>query len=78
MELPPWWDDEPDDLARYLRATAERDAIDRAVTAMADARALAMAKMSQSGMTFAQIATETGLTVARVQQLVERGRRLIG
>lgn len=76
VELPAWWDEEPDDLARYLRATAERDALDQAVGRMTDLRALAVLRLNLSGMSYGKIAEATGVTPARIQQLVGRGRRL--
>lgn len=76
MELPEWWDEEPDALARYLRAATEQAEIDAQSKHLTELRAIAAAAMSRSGMSLNQIARAVGLTKPAVQGLVEKGRWL--
>jgi DNA-directed RNA polymerase specialized sigma24 family protein len=63
-----------DPLTQYLELTREQEAHDAASRRLAALRAQTLAGMHAAGSSYAQIAEQTGLTRARVQQLVERGR----
>ena len=71
---PDWWDDIADPVARYGRAGQEQAAAEAVVTRLSDLRARCLAELHTDGWSYARIAQETGLSRARVQQLVERGR----
>lgn len=61
-------------LARYHNAERQVEDSQALVTVAADARAKALSDLHDLGWSYQRIATEIGLTRARVQQLVERGR----
>ncbi|MGH3793712.1 MAG: hypothetical protein ACRDSP_02365 [Pseudonocardiaceae bacterium] len=62
---------DPNPLQRYMRAT-DLYAIHAAVcTELTSHRAEAVRQMSEGGMSYRQIAAVTGLTKARVQQMVQ-------
>lgn len=63
-----------DPLERYHRASADQELHSAVVTRLSEIRASAVAELHRSGSSYAQIASTTGLTRARVQQLVEAGR----
>lgn len=64
-----------DPLPAYLEATRAQALHQAVAAAIADRRAVLLARMHDGGASYRQIADVTGLTRARVQQLVERGRR---
>lgn len=76
VELPAWWDEEPDDLARYLRAATEQADLDARSKHLTEVRAAAVAAMHRDGRSFNEISKVIGLTRPAVQKLVEKGRRL--
>jgi DNA-directed RNA polymerase specialized sigma24 family protein len=59
----------------YQRATEREVRFRKAADKAATERASELAKMHQSGMSYAAIAVETGLSRSRVQQLIERASR---
>lgn len=63
-----------DALTRYLQIMDRQVAAEADVTRLADERAACLAEMSGAGWSLAQIAEATGLSRARVQQLVTRAR----
>jgi hypothetical protein len=65
---------EPDAAIRYARASAASVLHQAVVERLGAIRAGAIASMHDDGASYASIATNTGLTRARVQQLVERTR----
>ena len=66
--------DLPDPLERYRRASQVQD-LHRSVTDdLGHVREYAIGELHDEGRSYAEIARLTGLTRARVQQLVERGR----
>ena len=65
-----------DRVAAYVEATRAQVLHQAVAAALADQRARIRARMHASGLSYQKIADATGLTRARVQQLVERGRRL--
>lgn len=63
-----------DPLAMYRDAVDRQRAAEADVKRWTDARAVAVASMASGGMSLAEIAAELGLSRARAQQLVARGR----
>jgi DNA-directed RNA polymerase specialized sigma24 family protein len=68
-----WWMQIDDPLDRYHRAGLEQQAAEALVTRMTNLRARCLAELNVDGWSYGKIARETGLSRARVQQLVERG-----
>lgn len=66
--------DEASALARYYSAESQIEDSQAQVTAAAIAKAKALNDLHELGWSYQRIGTEIGLTRARVQQLVERGR----
>jgi DNA-directed RNA polymerase specialized sigma24 family protein len=66
-----------DPLERYARAGAEQAAAEQLVSYLTDLRARCLAELHVDGWSYARIAGSTGLSRARVQQLVERGRDVV-
>jgi hypothetical protein len=62
------------DLVWYVHLTSRQALLAAAVDEIAGMRSRAVAGMHAAGESYAGIAAVTGLTRARVQQLVERGR----
>lgn len=58
----------------YRKATAKEARLRKAADQAASERASEIAKMHESGMSYAAIADATGLSRSRVQQLVERAK----
>jgi len=75
-------DDLPDPLAAhpalgaYAEAMTEQAVAEAEVAKWADRRALAVARLSGDGWSYARIGEALGLSRSRVQQLVERGREV--
>lgn len=65
-----------DPLDRYQAAARWSTTAQGLVSWLSDLRARALAELHVEGWSYAKIAAETGLTRARVQQLVERGREV--
>jgi hypothetical protein len=63
-----------DPLERYHRASADLGLHQAVIGQLATIRAAAVAELHRAGASYAAIAGTTGLTRARVQQLVEAGR----
>ena len=63
-------------LAAYRRACKAQDKAEASASRAADLRARALADLHAEGWTYWAIAAGTGLSRARVQQLVERGREV--
>ena len=61
-------------ITTYLEATEKESQLRQAADEAAWERAWALAEMHRSGMSYRKIAEATGLSRARVQQLVERAR----
>lgn len=61
-------------IARYRSATVRYVAAESDVKRYSDARAVAVVDALEAGMTMRQLATELGVTPARIHQLAERGR----
>ena len=61
-------------MTAYLKATEKESQLRQAADEAAWERARALAEMHRSGMSYGKIAEATGLSRARVQQLVERAR----
>lgn len=61
-------------MTTYLEATEKESRFRQAADEAARERAWALAEMHRSGMSYGKIAEVTGLSRARVQQLVERDR----
>lgn len=78
MELPEWWGEEPDDLARYLRAAREQAEVDAHSKNLTEVRSVAVAAMHQGGRSFNEISKVIGLSRPAVQKLVEKGRTFGG
>lgn len=66
-----------DPLDRYQRALVEQRAAEIAATRAADLRARVCAELHLDGWSYARIATAIGVTRARAQQLVNRGRDVV-
>ena len=77
MMTPDWWDMLADPLDRYSKAGQAQAAAEAVVTRLSDLRARCLAELHADGHSLAQIARATGLSRARAQQLVERGRDVI-
>jgi DNA-directed RNA polymerase specialized sigma24 family protein len=72
-----WWSRISDPLQRYERAGREQQAAEALVTRMTDLRARCLADLHAGGQSLTQIAKATGLSRARVQQLVSRGANVV-
>lgn len=72
-----WWLDTDDPLDRYELAGRKQVEAQEAVVRLSDLRARALAELHVDGWSFAKIAAATGITRARAQQLVERGRDVV-
>ena len=66
--------DLPDPLERFRQATSAQAVHRGATDDLGHVRDQAIAELHDAGRSYAEIAQLTGLTRARVQQLVERGR----
>lgn len=64
----------PDEVRRYRGLTARQAAAQATVNDLAGERAALLAHWHARGLSYATIAERTGLTRARVQKMVERGR----
>ncbi|MGV7251943.1 helix-turn-helix domain-containing protein [Mycobacterium kansasii] len=72
-----WWASIDDPLARYEHAGREQQSAEAVVTRMSDLRARCLAELHADGWSYATIAAATGLSRARVQQLVQRGADVV-
>lgn len=63
-----------DPLPRYAALSARQAHYQSVANGLSGARAAVLADMHDKGMSYARIAEATGMTRARVQQLVEKGR----
>lgn len=72
-----WWLDIDDPLARFEASGRRMAEAEKAVGRLADLRARALAELHVDGWSFASIAAATGMTRARAQQLVQRGRDVV-
>ena len=72
-----WWGRINDPLQRYERAGREQQAAEAVVTRISDLRARCLAELHADGWSLARIAKSTGLSKARVQQLVGRGAKVV-
>lgn len=59
-------------MANYQKATEREARLRKAADEAAAERAVELAKMHRSGMSYGKIAAATGLSRSRVQQLVEK------
>lgn len=76
-ETPDWWGEIADPVDRYERAGREQAAAESVVTRLSDLRARCLAELHADGWSLARIAEGTGLSRARVQQLVKRGADVV-
>jgi DNA-directed RNA polymerase specialized sigma24 family protein len=66
----------PDPLERYHRVSSDIELHSAVVKRLAREREACVVILHDAGSSYASIAGTTGLSRARVQQLVERGRRV--
>lgn len=77
MPTPQWWHEIDDPMDRYRRAGRAQADAEAVVTRLSDLRARCLAELHVDGWSYARIAEATGISRARVQQLVERGRDIV-